>query len=161
MIEFDYLVDWVKELCTPSEKTRFESDLAGDFLDEVETTIFTKIELQIGSHDGLDSGTPPNPQYVEFLDLCKKNPQHNPSKGIMKYPNDACLGHIVRMIMVVKYPTKYEKKDYPSRPVEKHNATSDQSENNLSKQGKVINEPNPITNILRDKFGDISGKFNN
>ena len=147
MKEFDYLVNWVKELCDGEEKGEFESALMAGNSIGVWYYIWSKLEDEVK-----DSNHPPNPRYEGFLELCKKNPsladdqRHNCT-------TDACLGVNLQEVAKVKYPEAHHNFSFGtiSNPfvVQQSNETVE------SGNGQTM----PIRNPLSDKFDDLSSKY--
>ena len=147
MKEFDYLVNWVKELCDDEEKGEFESALLEGNLTGVWYYIWSKLEDEVK-----DSSHPPNPRYEGFLELCKKNPSlaHDQRHNCT---TDACLSQNLQEVAKVRYPEALHNFSFGtiSNPfvVQQSNETVE------SGNGQTM----PIRNPLRDKFDDLSSKY--
>jgi hypothetical protein len=149
MEEFDYLVNWVKELCDAGEKTQFESALVAGNPPEVWYYIWSKISPKVK-----DSNSPPNPRYEGLLNLCKKNPKlANPR---LECSNDACLGVNLKAVMEAMYPSANYSFSYGML----HNPFVGQHPKQTLERAKYQSFPNEqparIRNFLKDKFDELN-----
>jgi hypothetical protein len=148
MEEFDYLVNWVKELCDEGEKIQFESAIVADNLPGVWYLIYSKISPKVK-----DSNSPPNPCYEGLLDLCKKNPTlANPR---LECTNDACLGVNLKAVMEAMYPSANYSFSYGML----RNPFVDQQPNQTLERAKTqsvsTEQAARIRNPLKAKFDEL------
>jgi|GEM_PF-3599900 len=168
MKEFDYLVSWVKELCDKDGKAQFESALleaeAGEKgLPTVWAYIWYKIEDQISASKTI----PANPRYIGFLDLCKKNPTlaHKPQTAL-ECSDINGLGFNLTEVMRMKYPdANYYFRPGPLwTPWDQESNETVQSKNDSQESNETVqhenDQPMPMTNFLKDKFDEVSSKYN-
>jgi len=154
MEEFDYLVSWVTKLCDAGEKAQFESALVAGNPPEVWYYIWSKISPKVK-----DSNSPPNPRYEGFLNLCKKNPTLVNER--LDCTNDACLGVNLRAVMEAKYPdapnNSFRFGELSNPFVDQH---SNQTVKRANNQSIPHDQPVTIRNPLKDKFDELSSKYN-
>ena len=147
MDEFDYLVDWVKELCDETEKNQFESALEDEFKPGIWFHIYRGIREVVRDSNSV------NDRYADFLDRCKENPAL--TSKLLPTHTDAGLYHNLVAVVGTKYPDF----PFPSKP---ENPYEDQPSHKVEKKSKKpqpSNGPTPLRNPLREAAGDLIDRF--
>ena len=154
MEEFDYLVNWVKELCDEKENAEFDSALLSGNSYGVLNHILSKLRGEVKSKPH-----PPNPRYEYYLDMCKKNPaihgqltNSSQRMDFLECTTDACLSDNILAVIKIRYPEGL------------HNLSVDTVPNPsvVRQSRKFVESENsqtvPLRNPLKDNLDDLSSK---